>query len=121
MTGQDGLADLYAPASVSEQTRNRINTIIEVLAERYQDSTDSRPWVVAFSGSKDSTLVAHLVFAAVLRVRPSRRTRPVHVVCSDTQVETPAVAEFAATQQAKIQQGSDWRDGFPCPHPHGSA
>jgi 3'-phosphoadenosine 5'-phosphosulfate sulfotransferase (PAPS reductase)/FAD synthetase len=64
--------------------------------------------VLAFSGGKDSTPVVHLVFEALSRVRPSRRQRrPIHVICSDTQVETPAMADFAAGQLAAIQRGAE--------------
>lgn len=92
--------------SVSSGTRARIDAIVDQLVQHYQDAGDPRPWVVAFSGGKDSTLVAHLVFEAVQRVRPSRRTREVHVLASDTQVETPAISEFVAAQLAGIEEGA---------------
>lgn len=54
---------------------------------------DPRPWLVGFSGGKDSTLVAALVFDAVLSIPPEQRTKPVTVLCTDTRVEIPAIAE----------------------------
>jgi DNA sulfur modification protein DndC len=66
--------------------------IRERIRRQYLDG-DSRPWVVSYSGGKDSTLLAHLTFEAVVSVRPSRRSRPVYVVCSDTRVETPEIAD----------------------------
>lgn len=54
---------------------------------------DPRPWLVGFSGGKDSTMVASLVFDAVLSVPPEQRTKPVTVLCTDTRVEIPAIAE----------------------------
>ncbi len=63
---------------------------------RYQ-AADGRPWIIGFSGGKDSTLVCQLVFEALLRVPPKRRTRRVYVLSSDTLVETPYIAEFVRT------------------------
>ena len=38
---------------------------------------DPRPWLVGFSGGKDSTMVTSLVFDAVLSVPPDQRKKPV--------------------------------------------
>jgi len=54
---------------------------------------DPRPWLVGFSGGKDSTLVAALVFDAVMSIPPEQRTKPITVLCTDTRVEIPAIAE----------------------------
>jgi DNA sulfur modification protein DndC len=50
--------------------------------------SDSRPWVIGYSGGKDSTAVVRLVFEALLSLPAERRTKPVFVVSSDTLVET---------------------------------
>jgi DNA sulfur modification protein DndC len=96
---------VHGPTGVSDETKDKAERIVASLVVRYEDTADARPWVVAFSGGKDSTLVAHLVFEALQRVRPSRRTRPVHLLSSDTQVETPAISEFTATQLTAIEEG----------------
>lgn len=69
-------------------------------------ASDQLPWVVAYSGGKDSTLLAHLVFEAVSSVRPSRRTRRIYLVCSDTRVETPEIAEHVHSSITAMQQGA---------------
>lgn len=60
------------------------------LVDEYQQS-HSHPWIIGFSGGKDSTLVAHLVFEMLLSVAPSDRRRDVHIVSNDTLVESPLV------------------------------
>jgi DNA sulfur modification protein DndC len=55
---------------------------------------DNRPWLVGFSGGKDSTMLASLVFDAALSVPPAERTKPISVVCTDTRVEIPAIADM---------------------------
>jgi DNA sulfur modification protein DndC len=96
----------HGTTTISPDTLHAVQPIIDELCARYQDTADPRPWVVAFSGGKDSTLVVHLVCEALQRVRPSRRSRSVHILASDTQVETPAISEFVATQLTTIEAGA---------------
>jgi DNA sulfur modification protein DndC len=79
------------PEAATVEARERIEPIRSRIAEQYQDG-DSRPWVVAYSGGKDSTLLTHLVFEAIAATRPSKRQRRIYIVCSDTRVETPEIA-----------------------------
>lgn len=60
------------------------------IAEEYA-APHPQPWIVGFSGGKDSTLVAHLVFEHLLSLPRSARQRPVHIVANDTLVESPLV------------------------------
>lgn len=57
---------------------------------------DGRPWVVGFSGGKDSTAVLQIVYSAIQSLPPGRRKKRVFVVSSDTLVETPVVIDFIA-------------------------
>lgn len=54
----------------------------------------AKPWIIGFSGGKDSTLVLQLVFDMLLELPASRRHRPVHVLSNDTLVESPVVQSF---------------------------
>lgn len=73
-------------------TRGKLADIRAVLREEYREK-HNYPWIVAYSGGKDSTLVAHLVFDMLMSMPPSQRTRPVHVIANDTLVESPLVVE----------------------------
>jgi DNA sulfur modification protein DndC len=55
---------------------------------------DPRPWLVGFSGGKDSTLVAALIFDTVLAIPPEERKKEIAILCTDTRVEIPAVVEM---------------------------
>ena len=55
---------------------------------------DERPWLVGFNGGKDSTMLASLIFDAVLSIPAEQRKRPISVLCTDTRVEIPAIAEM---------------------------
>ncbi|WP_028114352.1 DNA phosphorothioation system sulfurtransferase DndC [Ferrimonas kyonanensis] len=56
-------------------------------------SADNRPWVIGYSGGKDSTAVVILVYLALQALDEKKRTKPVYVVASDTLVETPLVVD----------------------------
>ena len=67
---------------------------------------DARPWLVGFSGGKDSTLVASLIFDTVLAVPAAQRTKEIAIVCTDTRVEIPAIVEMIETMLAKMRKCS---------------
>ena len=67
----------------------------ELLAEiRDLYRSDEVPWVVGYSGGKDSTATLQLVWLALARLAPEERTKPVHVISTDTLVENPVVAAW---------------------------
>ncbi len=54
---------------------------------------DKRPWLVGFSGGKDSTMLASLIVGVVAELPVEQRKKPVAILCTDTRVEIPAIAE----------------------------
>lgn len=78
---------------------------IESLRQLYL--SDPRPWMVGFSGGKDSSLVAHLIFDAVRSIPADDRTKEIHLLCTDTRVEIPAVVETIEGTLNKMQQASN--------------
>ena len=62
---------------------------------------DQRPWVVAYSGGKDSTLLLQLVYELLMDIGPTA-CKPVHVVASDTRVEAPNVEEDLADRLSRL-------------------
>lgn len=71
----------------------RISSIKREIKEEYR-APHNRPWLIGFSGGKDSTLVLHLVVETLLELPWSQRMRPVHVVANDTLVESPFVQSY---------------------------
>ncbi len=76
------------------------------IRDEYLSSIQNYPWIVGFSGGKDSTLVAHAVMAALLDISPSRLTRPIHIVANDTLVESPLVVSHLHQSLAEIRQAA---------------
>lgn len=56
--------------------------------------SDDIPWVVGYSGGKDSTATLQLVWNAISALPEDERKKPVHVISTDTLVENPIVAAW---------------------------
>lgn len=55
---------------------------------------DNRPWMIGFSGGKDSTLLCQLVIEMIKDLPAEKRGKKVFVVTSDTLVENPIVKTY---------------------------
>jgi DNA sulfur modification protein DndC len=79
-----------------------LKATLSAIRETYRQ--DGRPWVVGFSGGKDSTCTLQLIWEA-LRVLPAaQRTKPIHVISSNTLVETPAIVSYIRGTIAAIER-----------------
>lgn len=75
----------------------------EIIDQYLHDENKTRPWIVGFSGGKDSTVVLQLIWNALLEIDKNKRTRDVHVVCNDTLVENPIIEQYVDIVLYKIQ------------------
>lgn len=83
-----------------------IKKIRQEIAEEYA-APHQHPWVIGFSGGKDSTLVTHLVFEHLLDIPRSERTRDVHIVANDTLVESPLVVSHLREVTSDIREAAE--------------
>jgi DNA sulfur modification protein DndC len=72
--------------------RKTIERHIAEIQQLYR--SDSAPWIIGYSGGKDSTATLQLVWTAIKELPESDRTKPVHVISTDTLVENPIVAQW---------------------------
>ena len=63
-----------------------------------------QPWVVGYSGGKDSTAVLQLVWKAIETLAPEERQKPIYVIASDTKVETPVIVDYIDSTLHRINQ-----------------
>lgn len=91
----------------SRPIQERWAEIVQHVKDEYLSMAQSFPWIVGFSGGKDSTVVAHAVFEALQAIPPSLRTRPVHIVSNDTMVESPLVMAHLDDVSCQIQAAVD--------------
>lgn len=80
--------------------------VVEGVKAEYLSEDQAYPWIVGFSGGKDSTVMAHAIFDALLALPPSKRTRPVHIVSNDTLVESPLVVAHLVRSQTAIREAA---------------
>ena len=94
----------------------RISVVIDEITDQYMFAGDlHRPWIIGFSGGKDSTVLLTLVWIALRRIRedveaPFQLKRPVHVVCNDTMVENPIITAYVEGVLAKIETAARNQD-----------
>ncbi|MGK7863058.1 DNA phosphorothioation system sulfurtransferase DndC [Falsiroseomonas sp. E2-1-a4] len=68
--------------------------------------SDSRPWVVGYSGGKDSTCALQMVWKALLGLPLEQRQKPVYVISSDTLVETPVIVRYIDVTLERIEKAA---------------
>ena len=64
--------------------------------------TNTYPWVIGYSGGKDSTATLQLVWHAIEALPEEERRKRVYVIASDTLVETPVVVDLIEQTLRKI-------------------
>ncbi len=87
----------------------RIEFIVDEILDQYMYAdTSFRPWIIGFSGGKDSTVLLTLVWLALRKIKrdtitPFQLRRPIYVVCNDTMVENPIIATYVDEVLAQIE------------------
>ena len=55
--------------------------------------SDNRPWILGFSGGKDSTCMVQLIWHAITDLPEEKRQKKIYIISSDTLVESPKIVE----------------------------
>ena len=97
-------------SQVSAFDKKPIEAFYEDVREVYR--SDNRPWVLGYSGGKDSTATLQLVWMALSEMTPEERHKPVYVISSDTYVETPVIVDHIDTNLDKINEAAQ-KSGMP--------
>ncbi|MCP4458035.1 MAG: DNA phosphorothioation system sulfurtransferase DndC [Cytophagales bacterium] len=78
----------------------------EITSQYLYDDNFTRPWVIGFSGGKDSTLLLQLVWNSLRKIPQELRTRKIYVICNNTLVENPRILTFIDRTLNKIQESA---------------
>ncbi len=78
-----------------------VRDVIDVIKGLYL--SDMIPWICGYSGGKDSTAVVQLVWEALSELPVEQRKKTVHVISTDTLVESPVVALWATRSLEKMR------------------
>jgi len=95
-----------------------MNPVLAVLKDEIKALylEDDAPWIIGYSGGKDSTAVLQLTWLAVSELKPEERTKPVHVISTDTLVENPVVSLWV-DHSLEVMGKSAKKSGLPI-YPH---
>ena len=100
----DGQRSLF---DVAGRLADAVDAIRSEYLRKHRD-----PWVLAYSGGKDSTLLLQLTWEVLASLPVEDRRRKIHVVGNDTLVESPLVIRHLRTTMATIQAAAA-ADGLP--------
>ena len=91
-------------------TRETVEGLKETIRNLYL--ADDIPWVIGYSGGKDSTAAVQLVWMAISELERYERRKPIHIINTDTMVESPVVSKWV--EKSLIQmKNSALREGLP--------
>lgn len=83
-----------------------VSLITSDLKSAYLDEKFKYPWIVGYSGGKDSTLLVHLLFDMLMSVSPKKRNKNIYIVSNDTLVESPLVITHMAKTITQIEEAA---------------
>ncbi|AUB82342.1 hypothetical protein [Candidatus Thiodictyon syntrophicum] len=70
-------------------------TVAELQEEiRAPYTADNLPWIIGYSGGKDSTTTLQLIWTAIAALPPDSTRKTVHIISTDTLVENPIVSAW---------------------------
>lgn len=89
---------------MNNELQHKLDEILEEMKMVYKN--DTRPWVIGYSGGKDSTTVVQLAFMMLQNLLPAERHKDIYVVSSDTLIENPIVLGFLKQNSELINEGA---------------
>jgi DNA sulfur modification protein DndC len=83
-----------------------IQHLVDEIIDQYMYADETkRPWIIGFSGGKDSTVMLQFVWEAISQIKELTGIvkRDIYVVCNDTMVENPVITEYVYRVLDKIE------------------
>ena len=65
--------------------------------------SDDRPWIIGFSGGKDSTCMTQLVWTAISQLPAEKLHKKIYIIGCDTLVESPKIVERLKSSLSNMQ------------------
>ncbi len=84
----------------------------QIIDQYLYDDNPDRPWIIGFSGGKDSTVLLQVIWNALKKINDLPLTRKIYVVCNDTLVENPKIVQYIEDVLYKIEQEAP-KQGLP--------
>lgn len=87
-----------------------IQDLYEEVKQTYK--TNNFPWVIGYSGGKDSTATVQIIWYALSELETEELIKPIYIISSDTLVETPVVIDQINTTLDLMAKKAN-EDGLP--------
>ena len=95
---------LFPPRSVT-QFVEAVAALTQEVQELYLQ--DEVPWVIGYSGGKDSTAILQLIWNAISSLPREKQHKTIHVITTDTLVENPIVAAWVRHSIERIKVAAE--------------
>lgn len=89
-------------------TRELIDGLIVTIQNLYM--ADDIPWMIGYSGGKDSTAAVQLVWMAMEKLHPNERKKIIYVMNTDTLVESPVVSKWVEKSLEHMKEETNVRN-----------
>lgn len=78
--------------------KHGFKNVIKYLEDEIQDlyTADNVPWIIGYSGGKDSTAILQLAWNAIAKLPEENRQKTIYVITTDTLVENPVVSQWVS-------------------------
>lgn len=99
---------VVAQSGVSVFSEGGMRAAVQALCEEIRTlyTWDELPWLVGYSGGKDSSAVLQLVWLAIRELPAAQRSKPIYVISTDTLVEQPVVAAWVDASHLRMRQAA---------------
>ena len=84
--------------------KEKIEGLKETIRNLYL--ADDIPWVIGYSGGKDSTATLQLTWLALRELPQEKLTKVVHVINTDTMVESPVIEKWVSKSLKMMDEAS---------------
>ena len=88
---------------MSPESIFKSHSLKEIYAEiQHVYLNDNRPWILGFSGGKDSTCMVQLIWTALSKLPITKLQKKIFIISSDTLVESPKIVEAITNLLEKV-------------------
>lgn len=84
--------------------RETVQALVEEIHSLYL--ADDVPWILGYSGGKDSTACLQLVWEALRSLPEEKRKKQIHVISTDTLVENPIVSAWVTNSLEAMRRSA---------------
>ena len=92
--------NVFAIKGLKNEIKGRLDEIKEIYL------SDEFPWIIGYSGGKDSTATLQLIWMAIAELDESERNKTIHIISTDTLVENPIVAQWVTRSLNKMESAA---------------